>query len=245
MREGDPVLAAAIANAYLDALYRLNGQMVSSSSSHREDFFEGQLAEQKSVLAKAETDLKTTEERIGIVSPEGEAQAGLSATAQLQQQIGAAETRLAGLRAGATDQNPEVVEARTQLGELQSQLSRVQASTGVRRPGGGLASTRELPGLSLEYARKMRELKLRETIYDGLTQSYERARLASIDPGPQLQVVDRAIVPERKSGPSRKTYTVVGGLAGFAIGVVYLLLSSPVRGIYRAFRESSGSHGRV
>ncbi len=245
VKSGDPALAASIANAYLEALYRLNGQMVSSSSSHREGFFEGQITEQKEALAKAETDLKTTEEQIGIVSPEGEAQAGLSATAQLQAQIGAAQTRLAGLRAGATEQNPEVVEARTQLGELQAQLSRMQASSGARRPGGGLASTRELPGLSLEYARKLRELKLRESVFNSLTQQYEKARLAAIDPGPQLQIVDRAIAPERKAGPSRRLFVALGLVLGFLGGLGYLLLSRPIRGLYRAYQQTPGSAGGV
>ena len=238
---GDPVLAASIANAYLEALYRLNGQMVASSSSHREVFFESQLTEQKEALAKAETDLKTTEEQIGIVSPEGEAQAGLLATAQLQAQVGVAENRLAGLRAGATEQNPQVVEARTQLGDLQGQLARMQASTGSRKTGGGLASTRELPGLSLEYARKQRELKLREAVFNGLTQQYEKARLAAIDPGPQLQIVDRAIVPERKAGPSRRLCVTVGVLLGFFAGLGYLLLAKPVRGLYRTYRQTPDS----
>lgn len=245
VRMGDPVLAAAVANAYLDALYRLNGQMVSSSSSHREEFFEGQLARQKEVLARAETDLKTTQERIGIVSPEGEAEAGIAATSQLQAQIGDAKTRLAGLRVGATEQNPQVIEARTQLGELQGLLAQVQASSAARRPGAGIASTRELPGLSLEYARKQRELKLRESIYNGLTQQYERARLAAIDPGPQLQVVDRAIVAERKSGPSRRLYVAGGFVAGLLVSLGYLLLSAPVRRLSHAYRGTSASGGRA
>ncbi len=245
VKMSDPVLAAAVANAYLDALYRLNGQMVSSSSSHREQFFEGQLAEQKEILARAETELKTTQERTGIVSPEGEAQAGLSATSQLQAEIAAAQTRLAGLRAGATEQNPQVIEARSQLAELQGLLAQVQASSGVRRPGAGIASTRELPGLTLEYARKLRELKLRESIYNGLTQQYERARLAAIDPGPQLQIVDRAIVAERKSGPSRRLYVAGGVAMGFFAGLAYLMLSGPLRRLHGRYKLHPDAKGRI
>ena len=241
---GDPVLAAAIANSYLDALYRLNGQMVTSASSHRQEFFEGQLAEQKNALARAETDLKTTEEKIGIVSPEGEAQAGLAATSQLQAQIAAAHTRLAGLRAGATEQNPQVVEAREQLLELQSLLAQVQAGSGARRPGAGLASTKELPGLALEYARKLREVKLRESVYTALTQQYERAKLSATDPGPQLQIVDHAIAPERKTGPSRKIFTAGGFILGLLGSFGYLLLAKPLRRLSEVSRASA-AYGKV
>ena len=240
IRSNEAALSAQIANAYLDALYRLNGSMVASASSHREEFFDRQLREQKEALAKAETDLRRTEEKTGIVLPQGEAEAGISATAQLQTQINAAETRLSGLRVGATEQNPEVIEARTQLAELRAQLARQQAATGVRRPGSGLASNSELPALTLEYTRGERELKLREGIYDTLTQQYERARLASSDPGPQLQIVDRAIAPERKSGPRKRNFAIAGFFLGLVTALAYLLLSQPLVKVYRSYR----SHNR-
>ncbi|MCU1321978.1 MAG: Tyrosine-protein kinase Wzc [Acidobacteriaceae bacterium] len=55
-----PQLAAKIADAYLDALYRLNGEMVASASFHRREFFEQQLDQQKNALAQAELDMKKT-----------------------------------------------------------------------------------------------------------------------------------------------------------------------------------------
>ena len=232
----DPVLAARIANAYLDALYRLNGSMVASASSHREQFFDQQLREQKEALARAESDLRTTEEKTGILLPQGDVEAGLSTMTQLQQQINAAETRLSGLLAGATEQNPEVVQARSELAALRGQLARQQAATGSRRAGAGLTSNSELPALTLEYTRKARELKQRETVYDALMQQYERARLASSDPGPQLQIVDPAIAPERKAGPSKRIYTMVGAALGLFAALGYLLFSAPLANVYRSYR---------
>ena len=237
IKTDDPKFSALVANAYLEALYRVNGSMITSASSHREQFFEEQLHEQKDALAQAETNLRRTEEKTGIVLPEGEAQAGLSATAQLASEINAAEIRLAGLRVGATEQNPEVIEARTQLAGLRAQLARQQAATSARRPGGGLASTSELPGLTLEYSRVARELKLREGIYDTLTQQYERARLSSTDPGPQLQVIDRAVPPERKAGPHKRDFAITGFFLGLAAAVAYLLLSGPVVKVYRSYQR--------
>ena len=239
IKSEDPKLSAQIANAYLDALYRLNGSMITSASSHREEFFQQQMREQKEALAKAETDLRRTEEKTGIVLPQGEAEAGLSAIAQLQSQINASETRLSGLRVGATEQNPEVIEARTQLAELRAQLARQQAATGTHKSGAGLASNSELPGLTLEYSRVERELKLREGISDTLTQQYERARLASSDPGPQLQIIDRAIPPERKAGPRKRNFAISGFLFGLAAALAYLLLSQPAIKVYRSYRRHS------
>ncbi|MCU1321979.1 MAG: lipopolysaccharide biosynthesis protein [Acidobacteriaceae bacterium] len=146
------------------------------------------------------------------------------ATAQLQSAIGTAETRLAGLLMGETEQNPQVTQARAELAALRAQLLRQQANTKTQAPGGGLASTAKLPALTLEYMRKARELKLRESIYDSLTQQYEKARIGSIDPGPQLQVVDRAMIPEQKAGPPRRLWMVGGAFAGLILGLIHVLV---------------------
>lgn len=222
--DSDPLLAAAIANAYLESLYRLNGQMVRSASDHRRAFFEEQLATQKAALAAAEADLKATQQKTGVVLPTNQAQANLTANAQLQAQISAVQTRLAGLLSGATEQNPQVVEARSQLRQLETQLANQQSAR--MQHAGGLATTRQLPELVLENLEMERGVKLREAVYDALVAQYEKARLAAADPGPQLQIVDHAIVPERKSGPPR-TLIVIGGLIlGLVFGVAWLLLKS-------------------
>jgi len=237
VRAGTGKLASDIANAYLDALYDLNGQMVSSASAHRRAFFDQQLQEQKKELSEAEVDLKTTQERTGIVLPTGEAQAGLSATAQLQSQINEAETRLAGLRVRGTEQNPEVVQLRTQIDQLRSQLARQQASSSPNGSRAGLTPQGRLPEFTLEYAQKEHEVQLRQAVYDALVQQYEKARLASLDPGPQLQVIDRAIAADRKSGPPRKMIVLAGMTIGFFCGVFYILTINLVRNFIAAVRR--------
>lgn len=224
----DPKLAARIANAYLDALYRLNGSMVASASAHRRAFYEEQMVSQKQDLDASEVALKQAEEQTGIVLPEGAAQAGLRTIVDLQAAIGSAEATLSGMRMGATDDNPQVVQARAELDALRSQLARQLENSAKQKTRTGLASSAALPGLTLELLRKMRDVKLNETLYDTLTQQYERARIESLDPGPQFQVVDRALVPERKAGPPRKLIALGGMLLGALIGLVFALTRDPI-----------------
>jgi tyrosine-protein kinase Etk/Wzc len=222
----DPNLSAQIGNAYLNALYKLNGQMSASASMHRREFFEAQLANEKESLAQAELSMKQMEERNGTVLPEGEAQAGVSATAHLQADIQSAEARLSSLLTGSTEQNPQVVALRAEIGEMRAQQER-QASS--RTPGSGLPSSARMPGVMLDYLRASRDLKERETLYDSLTQQYEKARLASLDPGPQLQVVDHALVPEHKSGPPRTLIVAGSTVAGAILGLLIVFLTDPLR----------------
>lgn len=228
----DPFLSATIAESYLNALYSLNGQMAASASSHREEFFHGQLQKEKSDLERAQQELKALQEKTGVVSPVGETEAGLLATSRLQTQIGDAQAKLAALRLSSTEDNPQVQQARAEIGTLQAELRR-QQDKGNHTPGTGIAKSGNLPELLMQYANKSRELKYNEALYDSLTLQYQKARLAAIDPGPQLQIVDHSIVPERKSGPPRTLITLGCGFAGFLLGLAKLLFAGPVKSFFR------------
>jgi uncharacterized protein involved in exopolysaccharide biosynthesis len=187
-------------------------------------------------LSSADVELKNAEEKTGIVLPAGEAEAGLRATAELQARIGAAQARLSGLEVGATAQNPRVIQAQAELAELKAQLVRQQASSKTRSQGTGLASSAELPGMTLELMRKLRDVKLRELVYDSLTQQYEKARIESLDPGPQFQIVDRAVTPEQKAGPPRKWIVLGGIVLGFLAGLGNLLFAGRLARNLRKYR---------
>lgn len=236
VKADDPQLAARIANAYLDALYRLNGTMVSSSSDARRVFYQQQLNEERAHLDKAEQAFAEMEETTGVVLPGGVAEAGLGATAQLQAQINASEERLTGLLVGATDQNPEVIQARAQIAQLRTQMARQQQDTNEQTTG--LPSARRLPRITLKYQEKERDVKQAEAAYDALLQQYARARLATIDPGPQLEVVDRAVPAEMKSGPDRRLIMELGVVLGFLPGLLYLIIFEPLRHVLRRWRDT-------
>lgn len=59
----------------------------------------------------------------------------------------------------------------------------------------------KVPELALEYVRKQREVKYHETLFELLAKQYESFRLDESHDAPILQVVDRAIIPDKKSGP--------------------------------------------
>jgi uncharacterized protein involved in exopolysaccharide biosynthesis len=230
----DPKLSMEIANAYLEALYRLNGSMTASASAHRKEFFQTQLDAERNSLAQAEAEMQAVQERTGIILPEGEAAAGLTATARLEGALQDAQTRLSSLLLSETDQNPQVQDLRKQIATLEGQIAKQQVGPNAA-PGSGLPSGARLPGLMADYLRKSRALKERDALYESLLQQYEKARLASDDPGPQLQVVDRAVLPERKSGPPRTLIVLAGTLLGGFLGLLWVLLAAPLRQLARRY----------
>jgi hypothetical protein len=69
------------------------------------------------------------------------------------------------------------------------------------------------------YVAAYREFKYQEALFDLIARQYEIARVDESREGGQVQVIDIAVAPERKSRPKRSFFAIVGfvlGLAGAA-----------------------------
>jgi tyrosine-protein kinase Etk/Wzc len=220
----DPRRAADLANGYLDALYEQNGRLVLTESGQRRIFFEQQLAREKDALADAEVELKRTQEQTGMIAPIGQTTSEVEAMQELRAQITSREVELGVLRQSSTEQNPEVVRIQTEIEGLQEHLRKLENDSSKRTPGSVEAPMTKVPEFALEYVRKQREVKYHETLFELLARQYEAARLDESREAPLLQVVDKAIVPDRKSGPHRALLTLVGIFLGFLAGVFWVIL---------------------
>jgi uncharacterized protein involved in exopolysaccharide biosynthesis len=111
------------------------------------------------------------------------------------------EAQLAGLRAVATDENPRLHVVERQVAVLRSELAKLESSE--QAAGDPEVPVGRLPQSGLEYVRKLRDVKYHESLYEALAKQYEAARLDEAKAAPLIQVIDRAIVPEKKSWPPR------------------------------------------
>lgn len=235
-RDKSPEFATQITNAYLVALYKLNQRMSASAVSQRREFYDEEVKLARESLEKAEASLITTQERGGIIDPAGVNQVALSAQARLQSSIQASEVQLAGLLQSQTPESPEVVRLRSQIGQLRAQFAQQQSSS-ANAGARGLTAGGALPRLSLESTRSQREVREREAIYEALLRQADVSRLSETDPGPQLQVVDTAVVPLRKAGPSRRLIIFEGTLAGLFLSLLYAGSHRWVRRNYTMLRS--------
>jgi uncharacterized protein involved in exopolysaccharide biosynthesis len=66
-----------------------------------------------------------------------------------------------------------------------------------------LMPTGRMPSVGMEYLRKLRDVKYNETLYTLLAKQYELARLDEARDAVVIQVIDKAVQPERKVKPKR------------------------------------------
>jgi tyrosine-protein kinase Etk/Wzc len=103
---------------------------------------------------------------------------------------------------------------------LQAQLTQLE-SKGA--PGANLElSAGTLPANSLAYLRKVRDVKYHETLYELLSRQYEVALMDEARQAPVIQVIDRADIPDHRSGPRRRLIIMESALAGMVLGSAYI-----------------------
>lgn len=207
----DPGRAAEIANAYVQELSRLLGQLAITEAQQRRVFFERQLKESKDNMARAEKLLKTggVEADVYKSSP----QAAVSAVAQLQAQVAAQEIKLGSMRGYMTDNAPEFQQALVELRALRTQLGKIEASS---RESGSTSGN--------DYITRFRDFKYHEALFELFAKQYEIARVDESREGAVIQIVDPAVRPEWKSKPKRAMIAIIATLAaGFAL-ILYVFV---------------------
>jgi tyrosine-protein kinase Etk/Wzc len=223
IRNSDSVTAASIANAYIDALQEQQEAMAMDLATARSRVFERQVDQEKSALAAAELELKKSEQSSGLLQPESQTQMSLSANASIRAQITTMQVQLAGMLQSSTDENPQVKTIRSQIARLEAEQRNMESGS-----GGGMGSLipgGKMPEVNLEFARKFREVKYHEALLAALGNQFESARLSEVQTVSQFQVVDRAIIPERKSWPPRALFLALSLIFGVLLGSIVMILT--------------------
>lgn len=223
VEDRDPKRAADLANGYVDELYRLNQSLAITEAAQRRLFFEREMVSAKDGLTSAEIELIKVQEKTGMIQPEGQARAIIESIGALRGQIAAKEVQIRGLRAFATDENPDVRRAEGELETMRLQLAKLQSDTGTGK-GDVFVPTGKVPSAGVEYLRRLRDVKYYENIYEVLSKQFELAKLDEAKSAAIVQVVDKAVVPERKFRPRRLSIVFFGTMIGmfFAISWAFL-----------------------
>jgi uncharacterized protein involved in exopolysaccharide biosynthesis len=225
VQDRDPRRAADLANGYVDQ-FRLQSQHLAiTEASQRRLFFEQQLEQAKDNLANAEEAMKQTEQKTGVIQLDSQARSLIESAASLRAQVAAKEVQIQGMRTYATGENSQVVQAEQELESMRAQLAKLGGSEDSAS-GGLIVPKGQVPEASLEYIRKLRDVKYNETIFDILAHQFEVAKLDEAKQGALIQVVDPAVPPDKRSYPKRGIIVIATTIAGFLAAIFFVLFSA-------------------
>ena len=214
-----PQLAADLANAHVNELRRLTGELALTESQQRRAFFEAELKKTRSQLAHAQQDLQQSGFNPGALKTEPRAAA--EAYARIKAEATAAEVKLQTLRRSMAESSTEVQQQQTLLGALRAQLSKLESAD---RPDSGDAG----------YISRYREYKYQESLFELFSRQFEAARLDEAREGSLIQVVDPATPPEYKSKPKRAFITAGATVLTGLLLAVWL--------VFRHFKSNSNAN---
>ena len=211
VEDSDPQRAANIANGYVEELEKLAQTLGVTEAGRRHIFFEHEVQSVSEELAAAEQALKKTQEKTGMIQLDSQAKAMIEAMVRLRSQVANKEAQVQAMRGFATDKNPNLMRAESELAALRAELARFEA-------GQNASSIAEfpigkVPSAGLEYIRKLRDVKYRESLLEALSKQYEIARIDEAKDASIIEVMDKAVAPIRRIKPHR---TLIVAMAMFS-----------------------------
>jgi len=219
--DSNPARAAAVANAYVEELYKLNNRIAVTEAAQRRAFFENQYKQAEEELVAAQEEFKKVQESTGIVQLDAQAKGIVEGTSALEAKLASKEVQVQAMRSYATDQNPNLKIAEQEEQALREQLAKADKH---QRSGTMDIAISQLPSAAMEYATKLREVKFREAELDALGKQFEIARIDEAKEAPLIQVIDPAVPPTKPSGPNRFAIVVAAMFSGFVLAVGWVIL---------------------
>jgi len=224
-------LVPKLANSYVEELLHLTNTLAVTEAAQRRLFFERQLQAARQNLATAEASLKGALDRNGVAIVDAESQAMAGTIGRLRAQVSAKEIEINSMSAFVTTNNVAYKRAQEELSSLRAELARLQNGTTV--DGKSETAMPEGHTSGLKSAELMRDVKYYQMLYELLAKQYEAARLDEAKDTPVVQVLDPAIVPEKKVKPRRALMMIGGAFVGLLGALCWVFITESKERILR------------
>ncbi len=215
----DPQMAADLANSYVEALDAVNRKVNVNEGQRKRIFLEKRLKKVKKDLINAETALKAFQEKNKLVLLDDQAKAVIEGAAEIKAQIIESQTELKVLKDFGTTKQNEAVRLQAKIAELQNQLDRIESGGNGKDNDSFYISFNKLPGLGMQLADLTREAKIQENVFELLTSQYEMAKVEEAKDGNTIQVLDRAVPPDKKAKPRRSLIVILCTFMAFFFSI--------------------------
>jgi uncharacterized protein involved in exopolysaccharide biosynthesis len=150
-------------------------------------------------LTESEQDVNDFQKKHKITSLTDQMKATIDASATLEAQLMAAKLSLSMAKEVYSSDEPKMKGLELEIHELTKQQNTLQNT----RNSDLLIPLNLAPDLGLEYARLKRNLLIQETLFDFVSELYEKARFDEARNTPVVQVLDKADAPHLRSSPKR------------------------------------------
>ena len=212
VEDADPQLAANMANAFIEELKEMVQVIAVTEASKRRLFFDEQLKQSQESLVRAEEAMREFQESTGVIKIEDQTEAAIESIASLRAKIAAKEVELKVMKTFATPMNPDLQKIQEELSGMKEQLNKLETIEGSSNDS--IIPTAMMPAIGTDYLRMLRNLKYHETLYELMAKQYEVARVDEARDATVIQVLDKAVPPEKEAQPKKSLMVSVSMFTG-------------------------------
>ncbi len=222
--------ARDMAQAYVDGLDNVLIKVNTSAARREREFIEQRLVTVQGDLERAQVELSNFASKNTTLDIKEQTKAMVEAGAKLQAQLIVARSEADSMGQIYGEGNVRMRAANARVGELERELKKLGGSDtefhGDDQENGNLyPSLRQLPILAVRWADLYRQVKVKETVFDLLTEQCELARLEEVKSIPSVRVIDSPSWPEKKSFPPRLIIMLVFTFLCVFAAAMFLVLA--------------------
>lgn len=221
VRAPDSVLSSNITNYILEYLNNKIIELKTTKSKNNRIFLGSRLEEVRSNLTESEDSLKAFQQKSGMLVPEEQISALLSAYAIMDKELMTKRLQKEVMENLYDKGSPNLRAINLEVEHYERKLSDLKKS-GERNSI--FIPYKNIPENAIEYYRLYREIEINSSILQFVLPLYEQAKIEEQKDLPVVQIIDYANVPEEKSFPARTIFTLLFGFGFFSILYVFLLL---------------------
>lgn len=217
---GDSLRAAEITNEIVDKIKVLNLDLSTSLAKLQRDFIEDRYFEALKQIRFLEDTLSAFQTKHGIVEIEEQGRLTLEVLGKLKAQIINTQIVYKIKKTELGENHPETQSQRLLLKELEGQFDKINGSLNYDffLPKG------QLNELAVNNLRLIKDLEINYKIQEFLLPQYEQAKIQVIRDVPDIQILDQATPPDKRSYPKRTLMCLLTAFLSSLVTLVFIFV---------------------
>jgi len=203
----DAQMAADITNAYVEELYLISEDIVSSGARGKMDFFSERLKKVNEDLAEARKKLETFQSQNRAVDLEEQSKMVMEQAIELRVALSKVEIDLRVKELSNDDSSPELIKLRNRRTIVKEELNKLEYGSSDSSYFAIPIST--ISTLKSQYEVFYSRVRVAEALSKLLLQQLEQARIQESGSFPEFSVIQNAMKPERSFRPNRPLIVLV------------------------------------
>jgi len=238
-------LSKDMANFFIQELDRINRKLKTEKAHNFRVFIEKRYHQNLTDLHQAEDSLKQFQEKYGIVALPEQTKATITTGAELKAQIFAKEIEARFLRNYVGRSHIDYIKVKNELRSLQHKYDEFKKGADFEKILGKEESKslflpfKKIPEFEMQYLRLFREMTFQEKLMEFLLPEYEQAKIQEAKDTPTVQVLDKAVRPERKHKPKRALIVIFYGFMSIVLSSAVIFFKPTFITFYKNFKEKN------